>query len=489
MLLKLLGGMFRRGAPAPADAAERDAQLEAGKRAHFAHQHEAAERHYRRALAISPRHPETLFCLGVTCRALGRLDESLRLCHEAYDSEPQRDTWRDSVMHIANDIGKAEGVAQCEAWVAERGDFAAWLGLGNALREAGRLADADGAYARAGELKPASPFVARRHASLCAITGDHETADARFRLSAAAGLWPDDVMHLSDAHFEKLERGRAQLRSGMATPEGGCGEAAGRVVIFVSGDPAYLRRFLHALLNSASRNGGIECLFHVHVVNPDAGTLGEIGRMGETLAVDLHCSWEHPTLPPGDGARTYYACARFLQLPRLLETYRAPLLMLDLDQLVVGGIKGIQSAMAARDLGMVRWHATRWDPWDTYSASAIWYQPTPAAMAFAERTSLYVAEGLASGRPQWFLDQCALFCVRAWMARRGNDVSIEMLDPALLCLAGNAAQCEPPPGTVFWSVTYSLAENHAALEHEIFRRYAQPRGGSEGPPHGNTAST
>lgn len=478
MLQRLIRQLFGKRAKVPQTSPRLDELLAAGRRAHHEGRHADAERNYRAALALDADHPEATFLLAVTCHATARLDEAFRLGHRAWERNPHNADWRSGVMHISNDIGKAAGIEACEAWVGEAGDFAAWMGLGNALREAGRLEEANAACRQAQALKPDSPFVARRHAALLAIIGDNEAADRLFRQSAQAGLWPDGVMHLSREFFDGLEGDRASLSAAISPLQGAFGNAAGKTVILISGDPVYLRRFLYALVNSARQNGAIECLFHVHVVKPDATIVQDVEQVKAELRVSLACTWEHPDLTDGEQLRSYYACARFAQLPRLMEAYRAPILVLDLDQLVVGSLDGLRSRMAGRDIGIIQWHPTRWDPWDMFWASAVWYQPTPAAREFAEWNALYVAACLRSGSPQWLMDQSSLFCVRAHLAAVGRAPRFEMLPPGLALLAGSLAEsvseAAPPAGTVFWSIIFSLTVNHSALDHPLFKRYLRP---------------
>ena len=478
MLQRLIRQIFGKRGKAPETSPRLDALLAAGRRAHLEGRHADAERSYRAVLALDAEHAEATFLLAVTCHATGRLDEAFRLGHRAWERNPHNADWRSGVMHISNDIGKAEGVPACEAWVRESGDFVVWMGLGNALREAGRLEEANGAYRQAQALKPDSPFVARRYAALLAITGDNEAADRLFRQSAHAGLWPDGVMHLSREFFEGLERDRASLSAAISPLQGAFGDAAGKTVIFISGDPAYLRRFLYALVNSVRLNGGIDCLFHVHVVKPDATIVQDVEQVKADLQVSLACTWEHPDITDGEQLRVYYACARFAQLPRLMEAYRVPILVLDLDQLVLGGLGALHSRMAAYDIGIIQWHPSRWDPWDMFWASAVWFQPTPAAREFADWNARYLGACLRSGGLQWMLDQASLFCVRAHLASIGRAPHFEMLPTGLAFLAGSladsASAATPPAGTVFWSIIFSLTVNHSALDHPLFKRYLRP---------------
>lgn len=446
--------------------------LEAGKAAHRAGMYAAAETHYRKALVLQPEHAETLFHLGACCHAQKRLDEALRYCHEAYDSQPSQAVWRESTKNIANDIGKNEGVPLCEGWVAALGDFSSYLGLGNALRDIGRLSEARDAYERARALKPDSPFVSRRLGSLLALLGEIGDADACFRESSNAGLRPDGVMHMSDQYFRELDQNRAALLSGIVAIEGEWRRTDAELVVFLGGDTRYVRMFAYTLINSIQKNGGLQCAFHLHVVNPDNEIVEDVEKMRRALGARINYTWEFPQLSQGVDLRTYYACARFLQLPKLLEEYQCPLLLLDLDQIVIGDLRRAGEAVGGCDIGIVQWHPTKWDPWDTFSASAIWYQPTCSARELAQWTALYIAECLSRGNSQWFLDQCAIFCVETWLRIKRKPPILARFAPEWACLAGKMGTNEIPSETIFWTIIYSLDENHGAVMDPRFQKYS-----------------
>ena len=149
-----------------------------------------------------------------------------------------------------------------------------------------------------------------------------------------------------------------------------------------------------------------------------------------------------------------------------------------LDALLAAGRR---AHLEGRHADAERSYRAVWDPWDMFWASAVWFQPTPAAREFADWNARYLAACLRSGGLQWMLDQASLFCVRAHLAAIGRAPRFEMLPPGMALLAGSltesAPQASPPAGTVFWSIIFSLTVNHSALDHPLFKRYLRP-----GPP-------
>src|SRR4029079_15100407 len=100
------------------------------------------------------------------------------------------------------------------------------------------------------------------------------------------------------------------------------------------------------------------------VVNPDEFIADEMEFLRRELSCpDLAYTFERVAFPEGaereraDGTysvRTYLSCSRFLQLPRPLDHYARPILMLDLDVLVVKDLRPALAAAAGSDLGVIR---------------------------------------------------------------------------------------------------------------------------------------
>lgn len=432
-----------------------------------------AEAVYCALLERWPDDPQVLFYLGVACRQQGRLDEAFRHCHRAVELAPGNPEWVKSLGNLASGLGKTEGVAACEHRVARDGDLAAWLALGNALREAGRVGEAERAYRRCLEFTPVSPYAVRRLGSLLALSGQHDEADACFQISAREGLAPDPLMRLSGEFLNSLDRDRERLLTGLPEIEGEWGSSLARIVAFACCDPVYFRKFAWALSSSIIRNAGLDCFVHIHVVNPEPALHEQMDQLRDSLgAARIACTWEHTALPDDDSAKTYYACARFLHLPRVIERYARPVLALDMDLLVVGNLDHVLQAAGDSDLAIIRWHATRWEPWEYFYATALLLRSSPAALAILQRVALFVRHFLLRGERIWLLDQIALFAaIECWPGRDPGE-RVGLLPPALAMLYGFHARPEEiPDGVVFWVVGYSLEANREALTRRPFTDY------------------
>jgi hypothetical protein len=468
MLLKLIRSLKPRRATEHVESLRLRAQV-----LYRAGRYAEAELLYKGLLDLRPQDAHALFELGVACHQQGRLHEAFRHCERALAISPDHPEWVGSLAHTANDLGKAEGVAACEKRIIEDGDFVSWLALGNALRESDRLQEAENAYRRCLEQVPSSPYAMRRLGSLLALSGRLEEADACFRVSACAGLAPDPLLRFSSGFLDALERNRESLLDGLPQIEGEWANSPSALVAFACCDTVYFRKFAWPLSSSIIRNAQVDCLVHIHVINPEPALYAEM----ETLCAGLGsgrvvCTWEHTALPEDGSAKTYYASARLLHLPRVIERYARPVLALDMDVLVLGSLERVLQAAGNGDLALVRWHATRWDPWDCLWASAVLARHTPGAISILQRAALFTRHFLLHGPRHWFLDQVALFAaIECWPAQdcRGRVI---YLPAAMAMLCGSSAEEEKIQAeVVFWSVIHSLESNRGALARPPFTDY------------------
>ncbi|MFM9969184.1 MAG: tetratricopeptide repeat protein, partial [Burkholderiales bacterium] len=349
---------------------------------------------YREVLERAPQLTEARFNLGVAHSDNGDNESALRECLAAIDeSDKPPAGWLDSARRLA------DGVGCSDALIPDGGDLARQIRRGNALRIAGEFAQAEMAYracfepsgteesiashANSGEdntseielgrdaQRPTSQvFAMHRLACLLAILGRVEEADVLFARAASAGIRFDASQHFSTSADAVAARGdETNWFSGALLQPGP--EAA----VLVSGDPLYLRRFLPALVTSLIANAGFRFALQVHAIDPDA-----------CLEDDLNFSLALYNLPgiafsserfEGEGATrsTTYACARYRIAHDLLLRAARPVLVLDLDLLVLGALPPPDASQF--DAAWIRMHDTRWDPWDAENACVAWFLPTP----------------------------------------------------------------------------------------------------------------
>ncbi len=469
----MLRRLLKRVAAAPAvaaDAAKLGQQLfQAGERAFAAGEHGEAERLFAEVTDLVPAFAEAWFLRALACNRQNHQFDACRHCARALALEPNHPDRLEVMRILTIDVGKSG-----EVDLHQPVDWVTHLARGNACRLADRIDAAELAYRTALAANPASPFVHRRLGSLLAILGRVDEADGHFRISAAAGLAPDSALRLSRTFIDDLSRRREDALAALTPLRGSPGRTTRPLIFFLSCDPDYFRTFAYALLNSICTHCADAFAVHLHIVNPDQAIFGDIDALARNLSLDqLFVTHEQVRIDDPAGMKTYYACARFLRFPALLRAYARPIWMLDLDQLVVADIRGVQlGGQGEPDIALIRWHPTRSDPWGHLSASAVYARPSEAAIEFLERAAAYIARFLLERKAVWFLDQLALF---AACAHAPAGTSIRYLDPALVCLADPAAPVEPPASAVFWTVVNSIAASAGSRDHPVFKRYEQPR--------------
>ena len=479
MLRKLIHailGSRKHGSATPrlatGSAEQAAAMFESGRQALQDGDPEEAKSLLLLATELAPANGDAWFHLSAAHHAQGNLLDAGICCAHALEIDSQPQNWRDSLKNITTDLGAP---TELEKWqkLADT-HWIARLALGNTLRRLDHLDGAENEYRTALERSGGSPFAARRLACLLAISGRGDEADQYFLSCAAIGLKPDQVLRLSSAFFGELATNAAALQARLPDLQHLPLPTSREIVFLLSCDPAYFRKFAYAAANSIRNNCKATFAIHFHIVDPDDTIQSDVGRL--RTALDLaEVNFTSEAAPAGEpwAKRTWYASARFARLPEIVRCYQKPVWLFDLDQLVVGDIvRCIAAAPIAPDIALVRWHATRWEPWEFFWASAVY--ATPSAQAFLDVAAAYVAHYLNAGKPVWFLDQIALF---AAYVHTGNNGRMTFLDPAVVCIANPAVPLEPPPAAVFWSSINSEEKNAASLLHPVFLRYAENSAG------------
>jgi hypothetical protein len=117
-------------------------------------------------------------------------------------------------------------------------------------------------------------------------------------------------------------------------------------------------------------------------------------------------------LPAGAGA-TWFACSRFLAAPALLEAYRAPLWLFDVDLLLTEALPTL--IRQVRDHGRLdvgAFDTGRHEPASRYSAATVLLNISPGTRRFLALLARFIRPRLALPlNANWMLDQAALYSV------------------------------------------------------------------------------
>jgi hypothetical protein len=178
-------------------------------------------------------------------------------------------------------------------------------------------------------------------------------------------------------------------------------------MVFASGNSHYFNtmapEFVAGMLPHLPASGAAG--LHIHVIDPDADSLGLIERFCAAHGERLVFSLETPAL---FRTYTYYSCSRFYVMSALLDRYRAPLLSFDIDIVPMESI--LRLFEVAQPFDFCCFRTRRNEPASIYQASVMHWADSPATRAFLGNLQRFCWEDLPQpSRMSWMLDQAALF--------------------------------------------------------------------------------
>ncbi len=301
--------------------------------------------------------------------------------------------------------------------------------------------------------------------------GRHDEADAIYSQNIAIALpspYETDtrILRFGKSYREIMRRTRIELTLDrpVDVPEGG------QAVYFLCCDGVYFERFIEAAVNACVQNSGVDFIIHIHLVNRLPAAEVILTRLGNRLGKErLRLTEETIDLSMfGDAKRrTYYACRRFYMLPQLIQIYARPILCADVDQLVMGSVHELLERMDGYDVGLVHDLLNKMNMTSYFSATAAFLMPTPAAFKFTERVRRYIDYFMTAERSAlWHLDQAALAVTYL------NDPTLARLLYFPFSLVHSRPVGDDQLGSaVFWSITYSIAQNAEKLRTAWFLEY------------------
>jgi hypothetical protein len=223
--------------------------------------------------------------------------------------------------------------------------------------------------------------------------------------------------------------------------------AAPRLIVSVSMDTLYAEAFgpdwLAAMPAVAAAGVGL----HLHVIFGGTARGGDITALLDraaaagldlALSTEEHAGWE----------RAYYASARFLHAPALLEAFGCPILFSDADARLSDPRRFVDAGLPVlvAETRVAAFFNPPWRhgylPWRRFSANALLLPATPAGQAFAARTVGCLSETWDPAcAPLWWIDQLALETARRSLMREGWS------EEAWLNFAGGLGRIiDLPPG-------------------------------------------
>jgi hypothetical protein len=169
------------------------------------------------------------------------------------------------------------------------------------------------------------------------------------------------------------------------------------------------------------------------LINPATETLDEIANH-QRSGISLCVTAERQALRPSETAdthrivemRTYYACARFRILPRLLEHYARPLWVIDADMLALRPIDTLlaETGNTSAHIGIVSLGRRARCLSEYVWLALSYYAPAPETLCFARTLARQINHQLACDHWGWGLDQTTFFAVLAWFKRHHPDFRV-----------------------------------------------------------------
>jgi hypothetical protein len=167
---------------------------------------------------------------------------------------------------------------------------------------------------------------------------------------------------------------------------------------------------------------------HIHVIAPEsslAEQVAQLAAMAPGLALNISTE---PAGPYRSGA--YYASNRFLVAPALIERYRRPIVLTDIDIEFTAPLDDLLAAVAACDFAGFRHDGA--GPASRYPAVLTRWTPAERSRVLLDRLNRFIRSKLDIPWPfNWMLDQAALVSVLRWARHDRPEIELGIVNDLL----------------------------------------------------------
>jgi hypothetical protein len=443
---------------------------------------EAAERHpdilvpltrFGRAAAGAPESAGVWRGLARLQDAAGRPLDAIMSRVRAWKVERDEETFQ-ALWYGFRALGQGNDPSLFAAFRNSSLAYPALIGQGNAFRSGGLASEAEAPYREAMSLRPDLPFAQSRLGSLLVLLGRPFEANDAFAFAASRARWIEEAIEFRqdlEPTADCTRRDRTAEYPGASE-----GETDAPFVLLVSCDSRYFQQYGYVLVNSARQTCRPAPAFHVHLISPTPEDQALVLRLRRDFPeIDLFVTAENVVDGGTAVLRSLSSCARFLVLPTVIERYRRPVLVCDIDLVVLRDLNQLRATLPDADVAVIHRDAANLDFWDAYSAAILWVMPTDAGLRFARKVEGYIERQMEKNRYWWYLDQIALYAafVDESMAGRSlrvaslpiESMAMEHVDPE------SSAVSPPSPDAYVWSITSSIRVNRAKTGTDLFTRY------------------
>ena len=216
-------------------------------------------------------------------------------------------------------------------------------------------------------------------------------------------------------------------------------ETGARTVFFAAADETYVDLYARWYVKSVLKHADVPCLVIVQVIG-GAKRLEAIARSlaiadgrfilaGDEFdagAVTTRC---YDTPPKGLIAKpvAHLQSARFLRLGALLDEFRLPVFVSDIDLLLQRGVADLLERHAGDDV-VLNENEVSWNAGSRFTANLLLVSSTPNAKLFAQFLAGYLSRALAKPEVSRWIDQFGLLMARHHLAMRAAAPRIGTFD-------------------------------------------------------------
>ncbi|MEO7728114.1 MAG: tetratricopeptide repeat protein [Burkholderiales bacterium] len=384
---------------------------------------EARER-CEETLGIDPRNASALLLAGLIAKKQSRLDDAVAL----FESSLAQAASPEALGSLAETLwrlGRLDEALNCvkQFIAAEPTNADAHLLESTILYGLRRYDAALKCAQRAKAYLPESYLVEARLGCILMRLGQFEPADIHFRNAAhlMASFAHCRLINVRRDLWEKVDLDTQGKCSPDATPlREARGTTAIDAVVAVACDVHYFHKHGAKFVNSFARNAAAGKLLHIHILDPDENfTVYIDALLSKVPLADFAVTTAKTAFATSTNyafRRTYYSCARFLDMDWLLRKYQKTILCFDVDLVFEAPIDKMIDEIAGNDIGLVQRNPPD-SVWLDIYAGYVVASYTPQALRFFRGVGNFIRHFTEREELYWHLDQIALFCVHKMMER------------------------------------------------------------------------
>lgn len=379
-------------------------------------------------------------------------------------------------MAVAEDQIQLRSIGQAKAIVAladavwgPAASFDLWFRRGIVKAKIGDLNDAVEAMRNAYAILPDNPSVVYALGSLLAHRREFVEADKLFARDVPVMTGSGSHTYTRALSFFRRHEPQEKLPRRRVDPSHQPIDSIDRrsIVYLVAADSVYFCRYAQALARSIELFGGENFLLHFHVVNPDQHSRELFSTLLARYS-NVRISTEFYSLDEFSEAqrKTYYSCARYLILSEIITELALPVIVADMDQMLMSDPAPLLKIAQGADVTLMRFENQYHNILSLLSATLMVVRPTDGGAKFVTDLESYIKTSISNPvNLTWHLDQAAL----AITYLASESIEYGYIPASMVHLEPGEPNSDRPFDVgIFWSITNSIAENLKKVETASF---------------------